>query len=89
MGGVLGALLIVALFLIGLGFFLWAKYCKKGLFADEQKENAFDFSKNKVNAKNPLQEETKDVEAAENAENKGSSSENLDQKVDIGDETTI
>ena len=52
-------------------FFLWAKYCKKGLYEDEQKENAFDFSKSKINAKNPIvndSEAAKDVEATNNAE---------------------
>ena len=89
MGGVLGALLVLALVLIGIGFFLWAKFCKKGLYEDEQKENAFDFSKNKVNAKNPLENEAKDIEAAANLENQGGSSEILAETVAIGDETTI
>lgn len=54
MGGVLGALLAVALIGILAGFFLWHQFCRKGLYEDEQKDTTFDFSKTKLDAKNPI-----------------------------------
>lgn len=53
-GGVLGGLLAVALIGILAGFFLWHKFCRKGLYDEEQKDTTFDFSKTKLNAKNPV-----------------------------------
>ena len=87
MGGVLGALLVLVLVLIGAGFILWAKYCKKpGLYEeDDQKESNFDFSNSKPKAKNPLNDEqvAEDVEVAEQS----SSPSNMDQKPSKEDTT--
>ena len=60
MGGVLGGFLVLILILIAIAFILWAKYCKKGLYEDEQKESNFDFSNSKPKAKNPLNDELKE-----------------------------
>lgn len=53
-GGILGGLLAVALIGTLAGFFLWHQFCRKGLYEDEQKDTTFDFSKTKLNAKNPV-----------------------------------
>jgi nitrogen fixation-related uncharacterized protein len=64
-GGVLGALLVVFLVVIGVAFFLWAKYCKRGLYEDEQQENNFDFSNSKPKPKKALKDETKAQEGGD------------------------
>ena len=88
-GGVLGALLVLVLVLIGAAFILWAKFCKKGLYEDEQKENNFDFSNSKPKAKNPLNEEQvkEDVEV-ENLTQRSSSQKDITQSP-AGDDTPL
>ena len=54
MGGVLGAVLVLTVVAVLAVFFIWQRFFRKGLYEDEQKENAFDFSKTKLNAKNPI-----------------------------------
>ena len=82
----LGALLVLIIIGVLAGFFAWQKVCRKGLYDDEQKENAFDFSKSRVTAKNPIDEDTKDVEA-NNSENHYSSQPVPNEKT--GNETTF
>ena len=88
MGGVLGALLVLILILIGAAFILWAKFCKKGLYEDEQKENNFDFSNSKPKAKNPLSEElAKETTILE--ERSSGSQNNVSEKPAAGDTTPV
>lgn len=63
-GGVLGAVLVLAVVTVLAVFFIWQRFFRKGLYEDDQKENAFDFSKTKLNAKNPIVTDVKagDVE---------------------------
>ena len=68
-------------------FFVWQRFFRKGLYEDDQKDNAFDFSKTRINAKNPIDGETKDV--GTNSEEKNNSTQNLAAKPATGDETTL
>lgn len=52
-GGVIGGLLGVALIVLFVTIFIWHQFCRKGIEDDQKEENAFDFSKTKLNAKNP------------------------------------
>lgn len=88
MGGVLGALLILVLILIGAAFILWAKFCKKGLYEDEQKENNFDFSNSKPKAKNPLSEEQAKEDLGTTALEERSGSPNHVYDTPAGGDTT-
>ena len=60
----MGAVLVLAVVGVLAAFFIWQRFFRKGLYEDEQKENAFDFSKTKLNAKNPIATDVKpgDVE---------------------------
>jgi hypothetical protein len=89
-GGVLGALLVLILILIGAAFILWAKFCKKGLYEDEQKENNFDFSNSKLKAKNPLSEEqAKENIEITSLEERSGSQNNVSEKPAAGDTTPV
>ena len=87
-GGVLGAVLVLALIGILAAFFLWHQFCRKGLYEEDQKEeNAFDFSKTKLKAKNPIYEDTLDTKAIEANSEDHNSSQQLTEAT--GDVTTL
>lgn len=90
-GGVLGALLVIILILIGAGFILWVRFFKKGLYEDDAKENNFDFSKSKPKAKNPLNEEQVRNDDAEivQLEEKGGSDDFQNAADSGGDHTPV
>ena len=80
------------LVLIGAAFILWAKFCKKGLYEDEQKENNFDFSNSKPKAKNPLNEEQakEELEGTSLEERGGGSQDDiLEKPASPGDTTPV
>lgn len=82
----MGAVLVLLITAVLAGFFIWQRFFRRGLYDDEQKENAFDFSKSRVNAKNPIDPETKDV-IESNSDEKNNSHQPT--KNEAGNETTF
>ena len=72
----------MALILVFVAFFVWHQFCRKGIEDDQKEENAFDFSKTKLSAKNPGYD---GVEKAKLDEDVGPSPQQTGQ----GDETTL
>ena len=53
MGAVIGALLGVILIALFVAFLIWHQFCRKVGEEEQKEDNAFDFSKTKLSAKNP------------------------------------
>ena len=79
----MGAVLVLAVVGVLAAFFIWQRFFRKGIYEDEQKENAFDFSKTKLNAKNPIATDMKLGDVEVQLEEKNSSQHTTGEADDI------